>query len=437
VSLTSVSLEEWQILQPVHGSDLAGRGFGANEADRQLAERLTSTGRIEVLELARGLELRATSYVGRFRLGEIEVTVNPKLTGAPLLHLLRYAYGLRHLELYKPVGYAAEKWSFQELIVQQLAAEVGEILARGTHRDYLLTHADLSSPRGRIDFNRFARDAHTTKATLPCIHHPRTEDNLLNQALLGGLQFAVRLTTNVDLRAHLYRLMKTLSIDVSSRLLDTRLLNDARRTMDRRTTAYEAALRIIELLLNAEGVALHNHAEQVTLPGFLFDMNRFFQALMSRFLRDHLVNVVLYDEYRLKGIYSYAPGQNPRNRLAPVPRPDFVVMRNGKMMAVLDAKYRDLWEKSLPREMLYQLSLYALGRPGQNRMAAILYPTMDSTAREQTLSIDDPVNGSSQAKVVLRPVKLLELEELIRSGNTGAKRRTELARWLSYGTLAA
>ena len=29
-----------------------------------------------------------------------------------------------------------EKWTFQDLLVQQLAAEVTELLARGIHRDY-------------------------------------------------------------------------------------------------------------------------------------------------------------------------------------------------------------------------------------------------------------------------------------------------------------
>ena len=72
-------------------------------------------------------------------------------------------------------------------------------------------------------------------------------------------------------------------------------------------------------------------------------------------------------------------------------------MRSGQMLAVLDAKYRDLWEQSLPREMLYQLALYALGRVSGERASVILYPTVDAAAREQTITIQEPVHGAPQA----------------------------------------
>lgn len=434
--MTAVSLREWEIARPDSGSPLARRSLAAHPAGQRLAEELTRTGRLEVLELARGLELRATSYVGRFSLGEVLVTIHPKITGAPLLNLFRYAYGLRHLDLYGPVDFASSQWSFQDLLIQQLAAEAGELLARGIHRDYERTHADLASPRGRIDFNRYTRTEHTARTTLPCVHHPRSDDTLINRVLLAGLGLAAALATDVELRAHVRRLGKTLGLTVERIPLDPRAISDAWHAMDRRTVAYEPALTLIELLFGGEGLALNEQATPVRLNGFLFDMNRFFQALISRFLHDHLSGVDVHDEYRLKGLFSYEPGHNPRARRPPTPRPDFVVMRGGKMQAVLDAKYRDLWESPLPREMLYQLALYALGRAGDDRVSAILYPTVDPSAREQAITLQEPVRGAKQARVVLRPVNLLALDERLRAG-VGPRANKEcaaLAHSLAFGS---
>lgn len=429
-----VSLREWDTLEPVRGSVLAGRSLEGSDSGRQLAERLTKTGRVEVIELARGLELRATSYVGRFSLGDITVTIQPKLTGSPLLNLLRYAYGLRHLSLYESVGYGATPFTFQDLLVQQLAAEARELIGRGIHRDYERQHLMLGTPRGRIDFSRYAHGVCRASAVLPCIEHPRVDDTLLNQVLLGGLMLAGRVTNDVDLRAQVKRLAKMLNASVSEKRVSRAVMTAVWREMDRRTTAYEPALIVTELLLRGQGVSLDGDLDRVRLPGFLFDMNRFFQALLSRFLRENLDGYEVEDECSFKGLFRYDPVKNPLRRREPVLRPDFVVRQDRNIVAVLDAKYRDLWELALPREMLYQLALYALGQSTLLRRAVILYPTMETAAREQRIIVQEPVGGTSQAEVMIRPVKLLELDELVRDrGPNAGKRRRDYAMRLAIG----
>jgi len=155
---------------------------------------------------------------------------------------------------------------------------------------------------------------------------------------------------------------------------------------------------------------------------------------MLRFLREHLTDSEVQDERRLKGMFAYDPQQNPQHRKAPTPRPDYVVKRGRRIAAVLDAKYRDLWEQSLPPAMLYQLALYALGHDGNNRRAAILYPTLNSYAVEQSIVVQEAVRGSATASVDLRPVNLLLLDQLLSGkGQQVRRQRTELARYLAFG----
>jgi len=168
----------------------------------------------------------------------------------------------------------------------------------------------------------------------------------------------------------------------------------------------------------------------VTVAGFLFDMNRFYQTLVARFLGDHLSDHEVQEEASLNDVLRCLPTMNPQGRSSLRPRPDFVVHQRGQVRALLDAKYRDLWEHELPRDMLYQLSLYALSQP-RGATAAILYPTTATEAREAVLEIRDPVGGRAQGFVAVRPLVLSRLATALEEP-TGRLAR-QLAAELAFG----
>ena len=450
VNAPSLHLSEWETRDPVAEGPLFGQFLSSDEGVRATVQELAARQMLHVTELRQGLRVEATSFVGRIRLGDLTITIHPKVAPDALLRLLRYAYGLGDLQF---VGgnasyqEAATPDTFQDLLVLQLVAEVRRLIARGLHREYRRQAEPLATPRGRIDMERLARDAASgiiqTQATLPCIHYERSGATALHAALSAGLRFAEELTSDPALSAQVRRLNVQFdaAIGTPSPLDPFRLpaqLRAARRSMSRLTTAYDPALTLIELLSDGVGPTLAAEKEaparSFTLPGFLFDMNRFFQRLIERFLTDYLPgDYTVQSERRLRRVFVYHPDHNPHRRRAPTPRPDFAIVRDDATIALLDAKYRDLWTRSLPREMLYQLAVYAAFGP--DNVAAILYPTTDPSAREQRVEIQpSAVTGERAAAVVLRPVDLNRLAEIVAPTMSGSKSECQaLAHQMAFG----
>ncbi len=429
---TALALHEWETIAPDTDERLRGLFLDDEREVRTLAEALTATGKLDVVELKRGLTLRARAHVGHISLGRLSVTIRPKLDNLKLLPLIRYAYRLRNFELHGQTRYVTGIPGLQDLLVQQLAAESAELVGRGLHRYYERRENSLTTPRGRIDFRTLMRQA-VPRSALPCIHYPRTENCLLNRVLSAGLRLGMRLADDPLLRGRLRGLTALLEEAVELVPLNSALLRQAAQATNRLTAAYRPALALIEILAQSRGITLDSEDLDLRLPGFLFDMNRFYQALLSRFFAENLTGYRVRDEFRLADMFGYVPGFNPRARRAPTPRPDFVILSGSRTAAVLDAKYRDLWNEDLPPEMLYQLALYSMSQGGGG-VATILYPTTHREAREARIELRNPLAPTVRCQVILRPVDMLGLGQLLQGDRRRQDDRTGYARRLVFGS---
>lgn len=422
----SLRLREWTEL--VHPDAPGGPPILVDEpAVRRQIDALNATGGVSVELLRGGFRVEARSFVGRVKVGGLTIVIEPKIARAPMMELLRYAFGLRGVSTFDRLAHDAARLGFEDLVALELAAEASELATRGLKRRYVPRTEELPMPRGRIDFGALARAERTT-ATLPCRHHLRLVDTALNRAVLMGLGLARRISTDGEVRTIIHRTREAFE-GVTEPRASPAVLESAYGALDRTTAVYAPALELVGLLLEGAGVVLRE-GRSAPLRGFLFDMNRFFQALLGRFLRENLQEAAVLEERPLRGMLRWDPAHNPQRLKDPLPRPDYAVRLAGGGLALLDAKYQDLGRRPPSRDVIYQLAMYALSRDGSGT-ATILYPgTLGDS--DQVLRVTTPSRGASQARVVLRSVDLEHVRSLV-SSNDMRDQRAKYARLLLLG----
>jgi 5-methylcytosine-specific restriction enzyme subunit McrC len=427
----TMNIREWEEVLPQKGNPLYHR-FIEDEASKHTINVLNEKGILSILELKDGLKITSNSYVGKIKIGDLQINIHPKIEGMPLYRLLKYAYGLRDLNIFDEAIHDINFSPFHDLLIYQLYAEVEDLVYRGLNKKYKKTEEDLEAPRGRIDIKKLATRSTASSATLPCSYFERSEDNEFNRVLLAGLYLALGLTEDLSLRIRLHRLCKSMEESVSRIELNRGILLKTLKSIDRLSKRYRSALELINILFESQGIRLEDGSMYIKLNGFFFDINMFFQSLLSKLMKENLEGYTVRDEYTLHELFAYTPGFNPERRYAPKPRPDFAVMKGSKVICLLDAKYRDLWETKLPGEMLYQLSIYAVSGIG-NSTAKILYPSMSSQAKLQKIDIKNPATGNKYAEVMLQPVWLTQVAQLINLPNKEKARAQEYMNQIVFG----
>jgi 5-methylcytosine-specific restriction enzyme subunit McrC len=404
-------MTEWDRVTPDQNSILADRSL----IDRVLANPVVELlrDRLNISHIRDGLEIVSTSFVGRIDVDQLRIAIRPKLPMMPLARLVRYAYGLRDLATLEETHAPTTIHGLHDLLIAMLIAEAEELLHRGLARKYVPLRDKLECPRGRILVEELAGEGGIKEARLPCRYFERHVNWHLNEVLRAGLHMAARMTEDRDVRRHLYKLTTEFG-DVDQTFgLRAEAIDRAENSLTRLTAAYTSAVAIIRLLRDMQGLDFEAKTDLQRIPGFLFDMNVFFQRLISRFLHDNLRGQHIVDGGSIRTVFAYAPHANPRKRSAPKPRPDYALFRGNSLLGFLDAKYRDVWEKGFPAEWLYQLSVYALASPA--RISVLLYASMAENASDEQIDLRAPMpwqTGGSSA-VVFRPVPLDRLAQLV------------------------
>jgi 5-methylcytosine-specific restriction enzyme subunit McrC len=309
-----------------------------------IAQALQATGLVRVeVGGPLGHILRGLSYVGVAAGDGWELRVDSHLTIDEVMFLLTYARNPKGWK--RTYAHFAEADSLFAAIAWGLAANAEAAIRAGVLRGYRREEERSPVVRGRI---QFAAQAARGGLPLP-VEVVRDEydlDILENRMLLAATHLVRRLPLLApEVRGRLGR--------VAALLAEATLVRDVRSLKLPRFTRlnrhYEPALVLADLLLR--GLSISARSGQARSVTFRFELHRVFEDFLDVALRSALakrgVELVRQPTHRTL---------DHQQRLGL--EPDFVALRNGRPLGVLDAKFKRL-ESDLGGDA-YQMLAYLL-----------------------------------------------------------------------------
>lgn len=298
---------------------------------------------VTVQPLPGGLtRLTASSFVGRLRLGSIDIVVKPKVPIPSLLTMLAEVHELTRL-LPQFAGFQRTD-EIVDLLVHVFLNQVDLLVHRGLKRTYVTYEDELVPIRGRLDVRRTFALHMRAKPKAWCEFEDYTLDGAENRALLRALRVISSSAVFSPQRRRVAQKLTTDFVGVSDISLLPKQIDAI--ACDRLSSHYEPALRLAAMILASMGLA--NELGGVQSSGFLLSMHDLFERFVFR---------------RLSGLLS-AHGLVVRGQLT-MPfdadgqatiRPDLVIHTNNRIRLVADTKYKDV---SAPEPAdLYQMLAY-------------------------------------------------------------------------------
>ena len=300
--------------------------------------------------------LTPDSIVGAVEIGELSVSIQPKLEIARVLFLACYAMGA-----FKPRE--MERFAFEEAttlveaLASALAAAARRAFAGGLLHGYRTEEDALHTVRGRIRIEDQLRRTFGVGVPVEVRYDEYTDDVTANRLVKAAVERLGRM-----------RLRSRRSRDVlrwiAARLENVSLVEYPPAavpgiTFDRLNEHYREVVALARLVLRHWSFEIRRGA--VRAPGFLIDMNRVFQEFVTRALREELAvsERVLQSDDRINDVHL----DDARHvRL----QPDLAWWDGVRYTFVADAKYKRSESGSAPNADLYQLLAYAtaLDLPG-------------------------------------------------------------------------
>ena len=412
-------------------------GVALDPSEQSLIDRLGAEDRLDVEQIAGGLRISATSWIGVVRLRNLEIRVIPKYAGGDLgvLRMLDYASGLPALAQYEAVRTLhTEGANLVDLLGWLLADHTDRIVRAGLLADYVRRDESLAVLRGSLRLMDQVRTHFGRIEQLECSYDEHETNILENQVLAAALAVARRVCSDPLVVARLTILLSLLDSACDGSTLDPA---SARAILDynRRNEHYRQAHEISWLFLGRKGLDDIYAAGRTDSFAFLLDMNQLFEDFVTRLLRDALepVGIVVHAQRRDRSIVENELTHRPYASIIP----DILLddrAHDRRVRLPLDAKYKLYDSRRLEPSDVYQAFFYAYA---YHRMTAgdavpaalLMYPSKrggttaalrvrradgTATARIRAIGVDIPAVLEAIAQRSIRALpEVLEVRRIL------------------------
>ena len=327
--------------------------------------------------------LRPGSTVGALEIGDLSVLIKPKIGIPKLLSLACYAIGMYRQQDRRQFDFARDL-TLPDTLALALVSAARRAFSRGLLHGYQRREEALHTVRGRIRFSEQIRRRFGIPLPVEVRYDEFTDDILANRLVkAAGMRLGAMRLRSSNGRRGLGWIAGTLEGAGHEEFAPGDVPDVS---FDRLNEHYRDVVGLARLVL------MHSAFEagrgRVRASGFLMDMNKVFQEFVTVALRDALN--LSERVFREKRIPTLDVGCKVGLR------PDLTWWSGGDCVFVGDAKYKDLEDKGMRPNDLYQLLAYttALDLPGglliyaQGDADTDVYEVRNSNKRLEICALD-------------------------------------------------
>ena len=344
-------------------------------------------------------------YVGFVQVNNTRILIYPKISRNGeseyiynksfniLIKLLSYSEFLKVKNLPTPQLMNVFKGDLLELFVSLFIDELLRLIKRDINRGYNQNLEDQVIIKGKIDFsetikkNSFRKHRHFVK------YDEFTDNILLNNIFKSVILNLINRTTIKENKVKLRQALLWLE-DVDS----VPLINDVwdKVKFTRLNIQYQTVFNMAKLLYFNSSPNL-NKGDELTFS-FLVPVNQLFEKYLYKILYNNSQDNI---DVHYQGPTKNLAIKNGKEYMQM--RPDITLSRDGKIIQILDAKYKEINENSISQSDIYQMLAYGIRYDCKN--VALLYPKFLDEFNSESLVAELTIENKDE-DILIKIIKI-------------------------------